>query len=480
MVCADASGVTIPMKGLPSTLDPQKLTTIYEMVVDLQIHRSLMRFNSNLSIAPELASSFDVLDEGRRIRFKIGDHKFSNGEKLKAIHVVRTFQKIFRDHSGIAADLDYIEGARAILTNTAKTPLDALGVKALAEDVVEFTLNRPVAVFLAHLACVEAAILPLDERLVYDDNLPVGAGPYSVKSIKPGEIVLHLTNPLRQVAPKIIKFVEMTSEQAIEAALNQQVDTLDGYSIPVEQLKSLKAKGWFETVSTITRQVFIVQNPTRLSAKVRATIFETIQNLPGNLVPKPYIKSYGLIPNSLPGNMPQVEDDVIASNRLSHRVKVKLDLVQGEPALLEIARHLRAALKEKRIDLEINLIALKDYMPRVKEQCYDLLVRSKFLDYPDGMSILTYFRSHYADNTFFIADKKVDRLLDQAIGELNKDRRSELYREIQKLILSHKVVVPLVFGSDNRGLWGPRLKNVPPHPLGLQGLPLDQIALSGD
>jgi ABC-type transport system substrate-binding protein len=80
----DALAITVPMKDLSTNFDPQKIESIYEMVVDLQIHRSLMRFLPNLSIAPDLAASYEVFDGGKRIRFKLDRRTFSDGTPITA------------------------------------------------------------------------------------------------------------------------------------------------------------------------------------------------------------------------------------------------------------------------------------------------------------------------------------------------------------------------------------------------------------
>lgn len=478
MFVSSAGAITIPMKTVPTKFDPQKIETIYEMVIDLQIHRSLMKFNPNLSITPDLASSFEVHDHGKRLRFKLADRKFSNGVPIRAIHVVRTFQRLFRDHAGYAADLDYIVGATAILKKTKKASLSSLGVKAINERTVEFTLEKPVSIFLEQLASVEVAILPLDENLNSDELARVGAGPYAVDSFGSGELTLKLTGEskiLSPGAPHDLHFVELSTDKALAAALRGQIDSLDGYSVSNEIVNKLKTVGWFETVSTITRQLFLVQNPDRVPPGIRKVIFDTIVADPAAMVPKPYIKSYGLIPESLVGSMSLLDLGIKTEKRVLKKVKLTLQIVQGEPALEQMGNAIKAILKPEGIDLKILVIPLKDYMPRIKDRRFDLLVRSKFLDYPDGMSILTYFRANYSDNTFFISDKNVDKALDRALGELNREKRATIYKEIQRLILSHKVVVPVVFGSDNRGLWGPRLRHVPAHPLGLQGLPMETM-----
>lgn len=470
-----ASALTVPLKVVAPNFDPQKTQTIYDMVINRQVHRGLMKFNPNLAIVPDLASSYEVLDSGRRIRFHLANRKFANGDTLQAQHVVRTFQRLFKNHAGFAADLDYIVGTRDILKSPSKTAMGGLGVRAHDDKTVDFLLEKPVSVFLSHLASVDASILNLNADLEMTSPNE-GAGPYKVERAEKGKILLKSVGDAEASSPKEIAFVEMDPDQALAAAKMGTIDSLDGYSVKEKDVADLVNKGWSESVTTITRQLFLVQNPSRVSAPLREAIFAFFMHQPLESVPKPYVKSYGLIPNSLMGAIGRAELDLKpVSQRALQEGKLKLTIVDAEPVLRPLAEHLKRALAERKITLDIEVIPLNQYMTRIRERSYDLMIRSKFLDYPDGMSILTYFRSHYRDNTFFVEDREVDKLLDQAIAELDKNRRVDLYKAIQKRILSHHVVVPLAFGSDNRGLWGPKLSDVPAHPLGLQGFPLETL-----
>lgn len=474
-----AHGLTIPIKDLPENLDPQMTKSIYDMIVNLQLHRGLMRFLPNLSIAPDLAESFEVLDDGKRIRFHLAKRSFSDGERVTAQHVVRTFQRLFVIRAGFAADMDYIVNARVLMTDSTMRPNpDILGVHAIDANTVEFKLVRPVSIFLAHLAAVDAAILPLKEDLKYDWHKQSGAGPYRVKSSDKTAIQLELVatpDKPKTKSPPQIKFETLGTDEAIKASLQGKVDSLDGYSIPQASVENLKNKGWQESVSTITRQLFLVQNPNRISKKVRDAIFTAVMTAKEPLLPAPYIKSYGLIPNSLAGSLsdPQVMPTKISP--LEKREKVSVMIVEGEPSLATLAKNLTDLLTPLNIEIKVIQISLKDYMPTIEKKEYDILIRSKFLDYPDGLSILTYFRSSYSANTFFVESPEVDTLIESALLELDKNKRTKLYEVIQEKILAQRTVVPIVFGSDNRGLWSDKIKSVPAHPLGLQGLPLETI-----
>ena len=111
------------------------------------------------------------------------------------------------------------------------------------------------------------------------------------------------------------------------------------------------------------------------------------------------------------------------------------------------------------------------------DKSYDILINSRGIDYPDGISILNYFRSGVSGNYYFVSDKSIDRMLNLSSQEFDQEKRLQYYQKIQEAILAKHVVVPMFFGSQTSGLWGPRVKSVPAHPLGYHFLPFEMIEM---
>jgi ABC-type oligopeptide transport system substrate-binding subunit len=108
---------------------------------------------------------------------------------------------------------------------------------------------------------------------------------------------------------------------------------------------------------------------------------------------------------------------------------------------------------------------------------YSAIIAPKSLDYPDGFAMLSYFKSGFEANVYHVNDPEIDANLEKLSRELNQERRKILYRTIQLNILSKRTVVPLLFGSAGAGLWSPKIKRVPPHPIGLHMLPFESIEM---
>lgn len=468
--------VVFPLRTVPSTFDPHNYDGIYAMVGMIQVHRGLLKFLPNLEIAPDLAESFKVLDGGKKLVFKLRNTKFANGEKLKAVHVVRSFQRMFKDKNTFAEDLNYIKNGHKILTG--KADYRTLGVQALDEKTVELTLEHASGIVLSHLATIDSAIVPLDDKMQYDWKKAGGAGAYVVESVNDKVVVLRARpGEIEKGAPDMIELRKYSEPEAIAAALQGEVDSLDGYSVPKNISAKLVDRGWKTSVSTLTRQLFLVMNPKNVDAKTRRIISEALAAKDLDLLTPSYKRGAGIVPFGLAGALARPVPKGLKIEPLKKEKKVSLLIVNAEPLIPHLAEQIRSELARWNIKLEVKTITIAAYLDAVHNKPYDIILRSKHLDYPDGYSILTYFRSNYSENTFFIADKKIDALLDKAIAETETLKRADFYREIQELILKKHTMVPLVFGSDNLGLWSPKLAQVPAHPLGVQGLPFENLRM---
>ena len=65
------------------------------------------------------------------------------------------------------------------------------------------------------------------------------------------------------------------------------------------------------------------------------------------------------------------------------------------------------------------------------------------MDYPDGFSVLGYFKGNYESNYFYVNDKKIDTALAKVIQIFDSEKRAAEYKRIQNEILAHYTIIPL-------------------------------------
>jgi peptide/nickel transport system substrate-binding protein len=185
------------------------------------IQSTLLVTNADLTIGYDLATEYNISDDGLIWTFKIrSDVKFTDGVPLTAKDVAFTYNNALQQDT--EADLSMLDSVEA--------PDDTTAV---------FHLNRPYSVF-AYLAAV-LGIVPEHayDAATYGEN-PIGSGRYMLKQWDKGEQVILEANPdYYGDKPKIktVTIVFMSEDASYAAAQSGQVDV--AYTAPNYTVKPI-------------------------------------------------------------------------------------------------------------------------------------------------------------------------------------------------------------------------------------------------
>jgi oligopeptide transport system substrate-binding protein len=470
---SNASTLTLPIRSLKLNLDPQLMEDIYSMTVNRQVFSGLMRYSSSLEINLDLADKYEVLDNGKRYRFTLKDSHFSDGSKITSVDILNTFKRILKTDAGIRIDLKSI----SMFMNPKGDESSHFGVKIISEKVIDFNLDYADPFFLKNLASVDCSVAKLDKNLNLITN--VYSGPYSFNSISENEALLTLRNSDTINKPKNIRLKLIKSDiEAIEFAKKGVIDSLDNIEISDTDKKDLLKKGWKQSLSQTVRTVFLTANPENIKTEVRKIIAQKINEIDFSQSLNYATKTYGIIPNLLPGSLSKSDFTIPNLNKkLKTTQKLKLLIPDIQECIL-ISQLLIQKLEKSEIKLEIVKFPLDEYFKNIKNKKYDLILRFKYLDFPDGLSFLTYFKTQTSVNTLNAGTKESDHLIEQAQKESSSLIRNQIYKKIQIEILKDYTFLPLFNGSNQSGLWDNLITYIPSHPTGFSGLNFDEIQVS--
>lgn len=465
-------------------LDPQRMEDAYSMAIASQLYRGLLRYNTTGDVRADLAESWTESEDHRTYRFKLRKATFSDGAPITAKHVQMTFARMFRLGSSMAADIDFIAGARNFKENQ---DLSKFGVVPVSEDTVEFRLSEPSAIFLKQLAVADCSILPIAD-FNNDPIISSGgsfSGPYKIGSdLQDNRLRIEKwrTDPLDSTrSPKTVLY-NLSSAKPFDLAVAGETDTLDHYRVEESEKARLEKAGWAQAATELAGEVFLVLNPDRISLDARKALYSSVDsNEIIKSLNQPFYKAaYGLIPSGLAGEL--------SSEDVSHlKAVLKKDLPK---ATIEVDYEGASNLEEKTaqllkrkwaalgIELKLNPLPKGDKLQRLFGKKSQAIIARKAMDYPDGFSVLGYFKGKYESNYFYVSDKAVDEALLKVLQIFDSEKRAEQYKRIQKQILGHYTIIPLFFGSEASGLWSKRVKSVPSHPLGIHTLPLETVEMS--
>ncbi len=461
--------------------DPQTMIDARSMQINLQIHRGLFRYMPNGEVKPDLAETWVFSEDRRELTIKIKKAYFSDNTPISSHHILHSFARLFLVESSMSADLGEISGVKKFLK---ERHLSFLGIKVKNNNEVIFKFDHPHALIISQLAAVDCAILPINEEQVFQDlkkqgeNLIVGAGPYKITQSESKNFQLKKWRKdiFDSPRPPDVIDIEITDEKNIQKILDStKTDSLDSMFITNEEKDKLLNSGWQSTVSDMTREFFLIINPDKLSAGMRAWLTSKINitDLYKDLG-EGYAPAWGFIPPVLPG---AIKTPFNSDSQIQKTPPKTIEVII--PHYWDEAIYIKKALSDfwKGIRITFKDVNQKEWNQYKLKKNYDVLVNSRGLDYPEGISILNYFRSGVEGNYYFINDPQIDKLLKRSTSEFNPEKRSKIYTEIQKIVLQKNIVYPLFFGSRSSGLWSASVKNVPPHPLGYHFLPFEMIEM---
>lgn len=196
------SGFVYCVNGQVDTFNPQKVSS--GLIVDTlaaQLYDRLLDVDPyTYRLVPELAESWEVLDNGATYRFRLRDGVafqktawFTPHRALNADDVVFTFQRIFsRNHPW-----HNINGGNFPYFDSLQFADSVDSVRKLDNRTVEFRLKKPDASFLWHLATHYASVMSAEYAAQLEksdhqellDRQPVGTGPYQLDEYRAGQYI---------------------------------------------------------------------------------------------------------------------------------------------------------------------------------------------------------------------------------------------------------------------------------------------------
>lgn len=202
------SGFVYCVSGQVNTFNPQKAGS--GLIVDTlaaQLYDRLLDVDPyTYRLVPELAESWEVLDNGATYRFHLRNDVqfqttrwFSPTRALNADDVVFTFERIFdRKHPW-----HNVNGSAFPYFDSLQFADSVQSVRKLDNHTVEFRLTRPDASFLWHLATHYASVMSAEyaAKLTKQDHQelldrqPVGTGPFQLDEYQAGQYIRLQRHP---------------------------------------------------------------------------------------------------------------------------------------------------------------------------------------------------------------------------------------------------------------------------------------------
>jgi len=434
--------LTVGLQADPTALDPQKqsLTAIWKVVE--QIYGRLTRVRPDLTVEPELAESWEISPDGLVYTFKLRRGvTFHDGTPLKASDVKFSFERLVdpATASTSAADLAAMES-----------------VEAPDDQTVVLTLNAPNAALLATLSNQSCVVM--SEQFVTANNGDVsqtamGSGPFVFKEYVPNTQVVLEKNPnYWEEGLPYVDGLEMTiaadDTARTTAVVTGTVDFIE-YA-PLRDIELLEQDPTIVLAGDSNTNIrFIAFNLAKEpfdNPLVRQAIAAVIDR---EAVLGPAVFGHGtptatLFPEGFWAHLPQeiAPPDVERARQLMAEAgfadgfQTTITSWSQYSFLNAAAIVVQEQLRQIGIEAEMNLVENATMVQQVhQEKTFDIAVTGTSAYVDPNQIVFGNFKTGEAGNFAGYSNPRVDELIAQGVAVTDQAERTEIYQEIQRILL---------------------------------------------
>jgi oligopeptide transport system substrate-binding protein len=474
--------------GPVTEVDPGALDTPDSILVAAQVFRGLVGHEpATRELVPAAAERWEVLDDGARFLFHLGEETFHDGTPVAAEDFVRAWRRLIDPMRPrpFAFLLEAVRGFSRHRLSFGARPFD--GVRALEPGVLEVRLTEPWPDFPALLAHPALAPVPPTVDGAGWGTRPQGNGPYRLAE------ELRLGSPILLAAVDdgaAVQTVEFRQVDAAETAWPEFLrGELDVAPIPPALVEDARSEFGDRGIRTLPRLVYCGFNmeldfPQELRTAVSVAIDrETIVEDAYGALAEP---ADGLVAPTLPGYRPgacgpNCERDPERAAALVAEVPSEDRSFQLDVADSEIGRRLAesmaAQLREVGLVPEVRTHGPQRYARLLRRGEVGLFCLVWTADYPRPQGVLEPLLGEgSADNHSGLEDRRLERLLQRGRAEPDPADREEIYVDAERRALRLMPLVPVAWLRSSLAV-RPHVEGFVPDMLGLFDVAL--ISLDG-
>lgn len=485
----------------PATLDPNKIEGRPESNMAVELFEGLVTLDPDGKVVPGVAEKWESREDGRTWLFSLRKNaKWSDGSPVSAHDFEFSFKRIvdpktasqYAWYLGKAAN---VQNAMAIIEG--KKPPSELGVRALNDNTLQITLEKPVAYLVATLA--HGSLMPIQKKLVekFGDKWTdvaniVGNGPYQLAERVVNERIVMKRNPFywNNAATVIEKvtFLPIPHQSAeYQRYRANEIDlTADG-GVPSEQLAQIRRDIPKELVywPQLGTYYYLFNFRTKPfdDVRVRKALSLAINRdiIAKSIVGTGETAAYSFTPVTTAGykavtheweNMTQAQRESEARKLLN-----EAGYGAGKPLKFELLyntneQHKKIALAvasmwKKIGPVEIELVnqEWKTFLDTRNNGNFAVARSAWVADYNEPSTMLDLFHSKHGNNDGKYSNPKYDTIVDDAKSLLNESQRLASYQNAERQ-LAEDFPVAIVYHYSVRHLIKPWVQGYGRNPEG--------------
>ncbi len=468
-----------------ASLDPAFAKDQAMIWADLQLYNGLVQTDKELNIQPAIAKSWEISSDGLEYRFLLRDdvffhpHELFKGKKRKVVasDFVYSLNRILDEKTA--------SPGRNLFTCIEKTN-NGYAIKAESDSVLTIRLKEPFSPFLGILTMPYASVVAKEVVEHYKQDYrknPIGTGPFRFKMWKEGvKLVMlknedyfekdSLGNSLPYLDAVAITFI-IDKQSVFLEFIKGNIDFISGIDPNYKDevlTRSGKLQPKYKNKIQLLTQTYLnteylgfrmdLNSPLR-DKRVRQAINhgfdreKMIKYLRNNIG---VAGKWGILPVGLPGfdsvsktydYDPQLSKELLAQAGYPNGKGMPEITLSTTASYLDLCKYIQQqlGLLGMKVRLDVNPpAALRENMAQGKVEWFR---GSWIADYPEAENYFALFytpnRSPKGSNYTAFSSKEYDRLYEKARGENDLQKRIELYKRMNQILMDESPIVVLYY-----------------------------------
>ncbi|MFQ6029904.1 MAG: ABC transporter substrate-binding protein [Dehalococcoidia bacterium] len=472
----------------PPTLDPHLTADNISGILVNEVFGGLVTIDPELNIVPDLAESWDISADGTRYTFHLRRNaKFHNGKPVTADDVRWSLERVTdpATQSPVAEQyLSDIVGVKAKLRGEADS---ISGVRVIDDHTLGITIDGAKSYFVAKLTYPTAFVLDRENVEGNPDNWlrePNGTGPFRLAQYEIGEVLLLGRNDNYHLEPAHLDEVEFILGGGA-AMLMYENDEIDLTGVGLADLErvldpnnALNAEVHQAPSSFSVSYIGLnVNQPPLDDPRVRQALNYSVnkQTIATQVLEGAVIPARGILPPGFPAYNPDLKTydyNIEKAKQLLQessyggnleempRITVSISGSFGANVPLDLEVILQTWEQELGLNVEIQQTEWATFLQDLHAKRFQMFTVAWGADYPDPENYLdVLFHSESENNQTNYHNPQVDALLERARVEPNRDKRFQMYNQIEQLILDDAPWIPLWNSGEQYVLVKPKVND---------------------
>ena len=481
-------GTLVRLFADPPTIDPHLVSDSTSSVITNEVFGGLVTLNLDYQPVLDLAETCSVSDDGLTYTFVLRENaKFQDGSPVTAHDVKWSIERASDPDTLSTTAETYLGDIVGVAEKLEGTASEVSGVRAVDDRTVEFTLDAPKAYFLAKLSYPTAYVLDQDQ--VTEDGSwleqPNGTGPFRLARYDIGELLILEKNEHYHLGPPHIDTVHMILSGG-SAMIMYENDEIHLTGVGTDDLpRLLDPNDPLNPELHRSAQDFSVfyvglnvNEPPFDDPKVRQAMNWAIdlQGIAENVLDNRVSQATGVIPPGFPSynqNLrgysfnPDLARELLESSTYADALASgdfpRITLTISGSFGATIPTYLEVMLEQWRalgIEIDIQQTEWATFLQDVNERKYQMFSLGWIADYPDPENFLDLlFHGESQNNHTAYSNPEVNRLLEEARTERDRERRFEIYNQAEQMILDDAPWVWTWFRGEGYALIKPEVSD---------------------